>query len=187
MGAASSPVWLIDRSGLRLENLSISFQRYLLRGRDRISDIPSSLGAVQPFAVGESRFLVPLHEGEAIWIGVERESSSPTIRGIGWYRGHSRDLSDGRSVALGKASGLPAAPLVMIAGVPIEKGMFAPFRLGAEDCFAIDLAADDPDGRWPSRLASVLLVDPGTFLEQTGRAAPDSADPADAYGGWRLP
>lgn len=185
-------IWAATRAGLVLGRaFTISFQRYLLAGRASVAAAPSSLGALAPGEDPGGAWLVPLHPGEAVWIGVTGSEECPAVRAVARRGTRSHDLADGRPAPLAEATPIPCRPVAVLAGLPRPDGGFLPFaaRRGEAKaaCSRLDfepLAADGEPGAAAAHIELVTLQD---FTSRTGRPPPPPADPGDGYRGWRLP
>lgn len=149
--------------------LSISFQRYLIANAPPLPHIPQSLGALPPAATGPSSFLVPLHEGEGVWIAVEFGAGAPVL---------DVKAKAGPKVLAWRLSPHAPGKIELIAGAKAGRGEL---RFAARALNIVEVAA--------ARAATAIvgLVAPGEFERRTGTAAPPPANANDGYGGWRLP
>jgi hypothetical protein len=166
--------WRARPEGLRFgSSLALSFQRYLVADAPSLPAIPTSLGAVRPAKIGRDRFMLPLHPGEAVWLGIEFAQANDTIQLIVGDPPQWHEFTFEGSASRG---------VEMIAALP---GPHGALRFGASSgqCAAIDLGA----GPKQSGRARVEFVDPETFAQRTGRQAPGPPRREDGYGGWRLP
>jgi hypothetical protein len=166
--------WRARPDGLRLgSSLVISFQRYLVVDAPRLPAIPKSLGAVGPARTGRDRYIVPLHAGEAVWLGIEFLNGTHTIQLAGGDQRDLHEITIERSLSHG---------VEMIAALP---GLPGALRFGPSSgqCAAIDLV---PRAEGVGR-ARVAFVNPATFRQRTGRDPPRPARRDDGYGDWRLP
>lgn len=151
--------------------VQVSFQRYLIDAAPPLPAIPTSLGAVAPNRIVDNRFAIALHEGEAVWLGVE-VFSAVTLR-----IKVRRAAQDAEVEVDPDPGGLPA----MVAGVELASGMS---RLDADQgpCeIELQIAGADEEA------VRVSLLDPAAFRTLTGLEAPPPARPDHGYGGWRLP
>jgi hypothetical protein len=173
------PAWTATRAGLTLEGaLTISFQRYLQGGRASLDAAPASLGALEPGASSGGAFLVPLHPGEAVWLGVEGGPQWPALRAVA----AGRDLSDGRPSALAGATPISCDPRAVLPGLPLAGGGFLPL---AEPGLRLAFQPVAAGGNAPIVHAELVTVE--DFAARTGRPPPAPANPDHGYRGWRLP
>jgi hypothetical protein len=149
--------------------LSISFQRYLIANAPCLPQIPQSLGALLPAATGPTSFLVPLHEGEGVWIAVEFGAGAPAL---------DLKAKAGPKVQAWRLSAQSPGKIELIAGAKAGRGEL---RFTASALNIVEAAA----GR--AAKAVVELVAPDEFERRTGTTAPARAKAEDGYGGWRLP
>jgi len=182
--------------GLRIPGrLALSFQRYLLPVGGVIDGLPTSLGALPVAAAGDGSLLIPVADGEGVWIGVSTEPPHRLAE-----LGVVATLSDGsvRTVAGGGRAGdapLVAAPAARLAGIPRPDGRHAALTRTATaagpGCAALAFRCRiGPQRRRASAAwveVVVRLVEPAAFAAATGQAPPPPPDPAAGYGGWRLP
>ncbi|HEX8623032.1 MAG TPA: hypothetical protein VF718_13780 [Allosphingosinicella sp.] len=188
------PAWIGTRGGLCLGGLlRLSFQRYLALGP--LASAPSSLGALPVAAATdeEGLFLVPMHEGEAAWLGLLREPAGEgvALKGIGGTGAGGRDLVTGAPCPLASATPLPGGRIHLLPGVPMGDGLHAPFapaRTGRRDpvCPTLVFAAWPPGGA-EGLVARIELVPPDRYAGRTGEPPPPPADPDSGYQGWLLP
>lgn len=179
-----TPAWTATRAGLVLDGaLTISFQRFLHDGRARLDAAPVSLGALEPGASPGGAFLIPLHPGEAVWLGVEGGHQWPALRAVAGRRGApDRDLSDGRPAALAGAMQIPCDPRALLPGLPQAGGGFLPL---AGPGLRLVFQPVGASGNAPIAHAELVTVE--DFAARTGRPPPAPAKPEHGYRGWRLP
>jgi len=165
-GGSQAWRWQAGHTGLHLDGLRISFQRFALGADQRLHRAPASLGAL-PVAKADDVFLIPLAEDEGFWLGLESEHTNPIALEIrdhdgSWVTVASRDLT----------------AFSLVQGLTLPDGSVRPFSL-----------------HWPTRLrirvgSHVAHVDPCdrvSYTSRTGEPAPPPLDPSSAFGGWRLP
>jgi hypothetical protein len=163
--------WRASRSGLLLDNAArLSFQRYLLADAPPLPALPTSLGSLEPFAIATGAFLVPLHEGEAVWIGIELASETSEARVIA--RGESEFEP---FIARGTHGPLQTA----VAGLERPPGAQ---RFALRPCGRSKLLVEVA-----GRSAAIELISGAAYQRITGKVPPPPARPSDGYQGWRLP
>ncbi|HEV7661089.1 MAG TPA: hypothetical protein VGO55_14720 [Allosphingosinicella sp.] len=173
--------WTATRAGLVLDGaLTISFQRFLRDGRARLDAAPASLGALEPCASRGGAFLIPLHPGEAVWLGVEGGPQWPALRAAAT----GRDLSDGRPAALAGAMSISCDPRAVLPGLPLAGGGFLPL---AEPGLRLAFQPIGANGKAVALIVHAELVAVDDFAARTGRPPPAPAKPEHGYQGWRLP
>jgi hypothetical protein len=166
--------WTASRSGLLLHGRArLSFQRYLLAHAPPLPTVPTSLGSLEPHALTDDAFLVPLHQAEAVWIGVEFSSEATPLRI------RAADEPKLLPITISSAGGSPLAAVACIAS---REGLRR-FALSPHGVSNILVEVPDVD-RVP---ASIQLIDPAGFGRITGQLAPGPASADDGYQGWRLP
>ncbi|SDY47888.1 hypothetical protein SAMN05661080_03601 [Modestobacter sp. DSM 44400] len=177
------------------DTLSLSFQRYPCPESAVVHELPRSWGAL-PVAPGGSRSLVvPVADGEAVWVGLSRPPDAPAweLRVLAHLR------PGGPTDAVTGAGGTDAAGDLAVLRVPPQRslegiarragGWWSLTRLaagpGAPGCSGLEVWPQ-PAGGPPEPPWTVQLVDPAAFTAQTGAEVPPLA-PDAPYGGWRLP
>jgi hypothetical protein len=193
-GQSGGPAgWTAGPAGLQFERrLTVSFQRYRLIDAAGLAEAPGSLGALEPRAAADPLFLVALHPGEALWIGLTCADGGPCprLRALGWHRRRAFDLRTGRPAAEAGELAMAGGEGLAIAGLRRAEAAVLPFAPtgpeAADACSRLAFRAargESGGGAW----ARVHLVTPASFEARTGCPAPPPADPAAGYGGWRLP
>ena len=168
------PRWWAAPDGLHLATaLTISFQRYLVTGAPPLPAIPKSLGALEPAELEPGHFLVPVHNNEAVWLGMEFLERSDSIRLL---------IGDRQEWYGSTFKGAEARGPEMVSALPGPRGTIR-FGPSPSQCARLEI---DPLRREVGR-ARVDFVDPETFEKLTARAPPRPAREEDAYGDWRLP
>lgn len=182
----TTPAWTATRAGLVLDGaLTISFQRFLRDGRARLDAAPASLGALEPGVSRGDAFLIPLHSGEAVWLGVEGGPQWPALRAVAGRGGEAdRDLGDGRPAALAGAMLIPCNPRAVLPGLPLADGGFLPL---AEPGLRLAFQPVGASGKAIAPIVRAELVAVDDFAARTGRPPPAPAKPEHGYQGWRLP
>jgi hypothetical protein len=184
--ADAVPNWVEDADcfGLHLATLAVSFQRFRRHNSGKVTEAPSSLGALPVAAVGNGHFLLPLADDEAFWIGLSADEGGTFSVSIDVQ---SRD----GQVKLVTPVPVHIPPDCWLAGLPRDRGydVFSRGNDKAKTAIAIlSMTARMTVGSADvMRIAEVELVDYATFTERTDRAAPEGLDPDAGYKGYRLP
>jgi hypothetical protein len=180
-----SPAWIASRAGLTLDGgPAISFQRFLLGELSHFDTAPTSLGTLDPVADAGGGFLIPLHPGEGVWIGVEGSPRRPVFRAVAGTQDELRDLADGRRATLARGTLIPCEQIAILPGLPRPGGGYRPL---ADPGLRLAFQPAGPDGEENGPPAHVELVTVPDFVARTGRPPPGPADPERGYRGWRLP
>ncbi|MDQ0473448.1 hypothetical protein [Labrys wisconsinensis] len=176
--------WQASPAGLRCGALALSFQRFARPASGEVGAAPSSLGALAPMPAGTpGRFLLPVADEEAFWIGLSADEG----------RGFAVELSAlPRGSSAGAATPGPVErvpPVRRIAGLRRPDGRYAVFaRAGAAGIAALRIrawpAAEDPR---EAPAAEIALVDHAGFAERARVSPPGRLDPDAGYRGYRLP
>lgn len=179
MTAAGARRHRVERHAVLLASgASLSFQRYLLAGKARFGEAPQSLGALPCAAHGEG-VLVPLPEGEGMWI-----ACLPAPEAVQTMLS-ARPLD--RSARATKVMGAAPAMLVTLPGLRRGTGDFGAIRRdAAERMLQIAVRTALPRAKAEVETLTVTLVAPERFRSVTGWPVLP-ADPLHAFGGWRLP
>jgi hypothetical protein len=175
------------------EAVILSFQRFARPISGVIGRAPSSLGAL-PVAVGPGGvFLVPVADGEAVWLGLESAAEGEFARVTIMAR-----LSSGRDV--NAISGKPwmgrsepsrsVPPAQFVEGIPRADEQLAVFARpwdsapgsGCDALLMIVTSRQQRDLRYRFE-----LVDYGRFTTISGLEPPQPMDPGNGYQGWLLP
>lgn len=158
--------------------IRFSFQRYRARTAP-FSRPPSSLGAL-PCGARNGELLLPIAEGEAVWIGCELPPSHASIKiSLQAYW-------QGTTAASTSVKATSDAKLVVIAGLP-RGSLFKSIGLRRQGSrlTTLVLSLSNLAG---SRLLgfNVLVCRTRTFERLTARRVP-TLDSSTGYGGWPLP
>lgn len=177
------------------DTLALSFQRYPCPGSGVLQQLPRSWGALPVAASGARGLLVPVAEGEAVWVGLSAPPGAPAceLRVLAHLRpGGPTDAVSGAAGAdaAGDLAVLRVPPRRHLEGVARRAGGWwslarVPPGPEAPGCSSLVLWPR-PAGRSPEPPWTVQLVDPAAFTELTGAEVPPLA-PDAPYGGWRLP
>jgi hypothetical protein len=168
--------------GLQWGALSISFQRYMLPVTGFVHSTPRSFGALPTGRSGSGRFLLPVDDKEAFWIGL---SSAGGI----YYLGLVVCLHDGRRIQLCDKAQIP--PVKRVFGWPAGRRHCVLSRTGAgrtpsveSILFDAECATGAPRAR---REATLLLTPYAAYAFATSRRPPEHIDDSSGYGGQLLP
>jgi hypothetical protein len=176
------------------DSLSLSFQRYPRPGSGIVAELPRSWGALPVASPDPGELLVPVPEGEGVWVGLLRPAGGPAwaVRVLAHLRPGGRT----DAVAGGPApdspedlAALAVPPGRVLAGIARRGGdRWSIMRVapgpGIPACAGLEFRAESEGV--PAEPLTVRLVDPRQFRVRTGSGVPPLS--ADApYGGWRLP
>jgi hypothetical protein len=160
--------WQAGAGGIRLDDLLVSFQRFLRPGDGVVARAPPSLGSL-PVARAQGRFLLPLRAEEAFWIGITLERpgalSQLVLRMLQTCGTHRLAV---------RLSGL----LTVVPGVSQGGGRYAVFSHPTLRGVCVQATG---------RGVVVRVVDPDSYTLRSGLPAPGEVDASAGYGGWRLP
>jgi hypothetical protein len=177
------------------DSLSMSFQRYPCPESAVVQDLPRSWGALPVAPAGPRGLVVPVPEGEGVWVGLSRPRDAPA-----WaVRVLAHLQPGGPTDAVRGGAGTDTAGDLAVLRVPPRRALEGIARCGggwwpltrvppgpdAPACSALEVWAHR-DGALPEPPWTVHLVDPAVFAAQTGAEVPSLA-PDAPYGGWRLP
>jgi hypothetical protein len=160
-----------------------------------VRDLPRSWGALPVVQEGPRGLVVPVPEGEAVWIGLSRPLDAPgwAVRVLAHLQpgGPTDAVAGGAATdAAGDLTVLPVPPRRALEGIARPAGGWwslirVPPGPDAPACSGLEIWAQR-DGAPPEPPWSVHLVDPAAFTARTGTEVPPLA-PDAPYGGWRLP
>lgn len=181
------PGWKSDDSGfvLRLGSLVASFQRFELPESGIVTHLPRSLGALPVARLIDGRFLLPVAERDAFWIGLSSKADIPFLV---WVRvrfrqGEVSELAEGERIGPSglRIVGRPIGDGSMAVLSRISQGPTAAVRdisiLASEASLLIGEPAE----------AVVELVDYDRFSKETSLPPPAQLDPEAGYKGDLLP
>ncbi len=135
------------------DTLSLSCQRHPLPDSGVVRGIPRSWGALPLLAAGPRHLLVPVAEGEGLWLGLVRETGAPTwpVRVLATLSGAGPvvDALTGRPEAAG-GEGLLVPPGSAVVGISRGDGTWWPFTRaashpGALACARLDVMTGPPE------------------------------------------
>jgi hypothetical protein len=179
----------LTEAGLRLGPLTVSFQRFQRPAGGSLREAPPSLGAL-PVGEGKGgKWLLPVADDEAFWIGLNAEREVELALKVERQGGDALDALSGRTWNARAPQTIALASFAIIAGIRRDDGALwvfarAPSRDAAPACSAIGFFARN---RRLRKLAGVQVVDYARFARLTGRAPPVAIDPNAGYRGFRLP
>jgi hypothetical protein len=167
--------------------VAVSFQRTPCPADGVLAELPRSWGALPVLRDGAEGLVVPLPDGEALWIGLLRSAAAPaeSLSVVALLEpGGATDAITGRPVGERSPGRLAVPPAAALVGVRRPEGGWwalarvAPAR-GAPACSEVELRTS------VGRLVA-HLVTPADFSARSGAELPP-LDPTAAYGGRRLP
>ena len=172
------------------ELIRVSFQRYPESAFSPHA-IPRSHGALPVGLSKDGEPMVPLTEGEALWIGL-RSVSSGNIPVKAMFLPHLREGAHraGDSSPIEVDVGL--SPLAIIWILKTKDGRSGPFvrasRHANIECAFFEIVMMTSK-KSPDRESSLLirLCSYGEFTAATGLPDPVAIETVSTYGGWRLP
>ena len=161
------------------ECLSVSFQRYPESQFRGSAEVPRSHGALAVEFSFPTTALVAVREGEGVWLGLIPYADRQCSVHVSW-------LSTGSSDDIPLPWSATLASLYFLHGLRTRNDLFYPFvrfPMSRElmPCAGIRISARGEEG------TKIEFVTVAQFEAQTGKPAPPSMSPDDAYGGWLLP
>jgi hypothetical protein len=173
-----------------LPALSLSFQRYPYPPAGVVDELPSSWGALPILVLEPGHLVLPSPDGEAFWIGLVAEARdvSSVVRIVASLASDDvLDVETGMAVEHPSKSGgrdIIVPPRNAVAGISRDAQSWWAFARATG-------GASAPASRHLEVLSSttsarVELASPGRF-EVLGGDRLSDLDPANRYGGWRLP
>jgi hypothetical protein len=168
----------------------VTFQRYPepepgAGGRRR------SCGALPVGSSPEGHLLVPLAQGEAIWIGLRCELPKDHLSALVRFQMANRRAKPEVLAEIEHHAAIEGVPSAAAGSLPILRAPIHPKHLA---CSAVIIALVErapKRGRAKSSAApsvvEVRLTDYETFARETGLPAPAALDVASAFGGYLLP
>jgi hypothetical protein len=142
----------------------------------------SSCGAAPLYAIDTRRIVVPVHDGDAVWLGLTAVAAGLRSRGVVETAHHGR--LEIVSVA--------APPMAILAGVPRDGGGLWPFTRrptvpGAAACRRLHLyLGRSPPGPGGDVAVTLSFVEPRAYRRLTGKDPGQPADPAHRFGQYLL-
>jgi hypothetical protein len=166
--------------------LVLTFQRFRRPASGVIAQIPSSLGALPVGVNPKGKFLLPVADDEAFWIGLGESSARAELAvAIEPAEGRLLDAISGGPWNPAKPHTVTVPARRWIDGVPRSEGQLNVFTraptIGGKTCRALRFVA----GSGPA--VRIELVDYAAFTLRTGLSPPEPLDPDTGYKGWRLP
>jgi hypothetical protein len=134
------------------DTLSLSCQRHPLPDSGVARSVPRSWGALPLLDVGPRQLLVPVPDGEGLWLGLVRETGAPTwpVRVLAVLAGGGPvvDALTGRAEVPG-GEGLLVPPAHAVLGISRGDGTWWPFtraapHAGALSCARLDVMTGSP-------------------------------------------
>ena len=161
----------------------LSVQRYPLPATGLIAGATSSCGAAPLHAIDTRRVVVPMHDGDAVWLGLTAVTAA-SLRAWGVVETARHGRVEIASVA--------AAPMAILAGLPHEGGGLWPFTRrpavpGAPACRRLHLYLTGSTPESGDDVAvSLSFVAPRAYWRLTGEDPGQPADPAHRFGQYLL-
>lgn len=135
------------------DSLSLSCQRHPLPDSGVVQGIPRSWGALPLLVAGPRHLLVPVPDGEGLWLGLVREPGAPTwpvrVLALPGGGGPVVDVLTGHPEDRG-GEGVLVPPAHAVVGMARGDGTFWPFtraarRTGGLSCAALDVLTGLPN------------------------------------------
>lgn len=171
----------------------LSVQHYPLPASGLITNPMPSCGAVPVAAIDPRRIVVPLHDGDAVWLGVTAlPETGVRLRGAMETAGHGcLDIVSGsRWTCLDRARTLAVPPATALDGIPREGGGMWPFARHAlpacaPACRRLRLYLTGGGAANPAGVA-LYFVRPAAYRRLTGADPGPPADPGHQFGKYLL-
>jgi hypothetical protein len=166
--------------------LALTFQRFPRPASGVVAQIPSSLGALPVGVNPKGKYLLPVADDEAFWIGLGESNAGTTVAIlIELADGRLVDAISGEPWSVAKPHTVTVPEQRWIEGIPRPDGQLNVFSRARTPMGMACRALRFFIGSAPA--AQLDLVDYATFTRRTGLPAPHPLDPDAGYKGWRLP
>ena len=159
--------------------LTVSFQRYPESQLGASAEAPRSHGALPVELISPGTGILPVREGEGVWLGLLPKENRRCAVTVGWL------TTVGTKDAPLSWSGAPTS-LQVISGLRDASGTLCPFvrfPLSPEfkPCIGVLMSADGRDA------IEIRFVDVAEYEGRSGKSAPPPMSVHDSYRGWLLP